>query len=136
MKKHSLSAEQQQRLKSLIKKTLPILALLVGYYIFVRLTGLGIPCPFYSLTGKQCPGCGISRMFMALMRFDLAAAASYNLFVLCLLPFGLFLFIYKSIVYIRKGATKTPMWENVFYIVVFVLCVIFTIWRNTPSYIF
>ncbi|OYO22034.1 hypothetical protein CGZ93_08920 [Enemella dayhoffiae] len=48
------------------------------------LTGRGIPCPVLGLTGLQCPVCGATRMGVALLRGDLAAAWAYNPFMLLL----------------------------------------------------
>ena len=36
--------------------------LLFGYYLFMKHTGLGIPCPIRYFFHIQCPGCGISHM--------------------------------------------------------------------------
>ena len=56
------------------------------YSVFTLLTGWGIPCPVHLLTGWSCPGCGISRFFLALLRLDLPGALSQNLAVAVLLP--------------------------------------------------
>ena len=41
-------------------------------------TGLGVPCPFLTLTGWDCPLCGGTRMGAALLHGDVAAAYGYN----------------------------------------------------------
>ena len=122
-----LNQEQSNRLKGITKKGLLGLGLGFCYFLFVRLTGWGIPCLFKVITGKYCPGCGITRMFLALLRLDFSAAAGHNLLVLCLLPFGVFLFIYKSVLYIKNGKNRNSAAENVFYILAFVLCIAFFI---------
>ncbi len=45
------------------------------------LFGIGLPCPLLALTGIQCPFCGGTRAAGALFGADLAAAWSYNAFV-------------------------------------------------------
>jgi Protein of unknown function (DUF2752) len=45
-------------------------------------TGIGVPCPFLGLTGWQCPLCGGTRMGVALLHGDLAAAYAFNPVVL------------------------------------------------------
>ena len=40
--------------------------------------GIGIACPFERLTGYQCPGCGVSGMFLSLLKGDLSGAFSSN----------------------------------------------------------
>lgn len=43
-------------------------------------------CPFLSLTGLYCPGCGSTRCLHALAHFDLAAAWSMNPMLVLALP--------------------------------------------------
>ena len=78
-----------------------------AYALFCRLTGLGIPCLFHLATGLNCPGCGVSRMLLSLLRLDFAAAFHYNAVLFCLLPvlLGLFgLWIYQ---YVRWGGDRS-----------------------------
>lgn len=125
-----LDLEQKRRLKKLLVLVGAALGIGFGYMLFAQLTGRGIPCVFHMITGLQCPGCGISRMFMALARGDILMAARYNLLVLCLLPFGALLACLKARQYVRTGQTPMGKAELVFYIVAFLLCVIFFIVRN------
>ena len=125
-----LDQEQKRRLKKLLVMAGAVLGIGIGYMLFVQLTGWGIPCVFHLMTGLQCPGCGISRMFMALARGDIPLAAQYNLLVLCLLPFGALLACYKARQYVLAGKTPMGKVETAFYIVAFLLCVIFFIVRN------
>jgi hypothetical protein len=39
------------------------------------------PCPFHTLTGWWCPGCGLTRATHHLLRGEVGAALSYHLFV-------------------------------------------------------
>lgn len=48
------------------------------------LTGVGVPCPFLAATGWLCPVCGSSRMGVALLHGDVAAAWGWNPFMLVL----------------------------------------------------
>lgn len=128
-----INNEEKKRLQSIIRKTGLVLGAGVAYAIFVSLTGWGIPCVFYLLTEKHCPGCGVSRMFFALLKLDFVAAARFNLFVLCMLPCALALFFYKARQYVKYGNTKMGMIEKVFYCVAVVLCIVFCILRNTGT---
>ena len=123
--------EEKIRLRQIAAKTALACGIGLAYACFVSITGCGIPCVFHVVTGLYCPGCGISRMFLALLRFDFAAAAQYNLLVLCLLPIGAVLLVYKARQYIKTGRTDMGFTEKIGYIVVFVLCIVFTILRNT-----
>ena len=126
-----MTQEQKTRLASLLKKTGLVLGIGLAYAAFVMLTGLGIPCLFHELTGLLCPGCGISRMFLSLLRGDLLLAARYNLLVLMLLPFGAALFLYRFVRYVRQGETPMRTWEKISYCIAFLLCVVFAYLRNT-----
>jgi hypothetical protein len=44
------------------------------------------PCLLHTLTGLDCIGCGMTRALRALLQGDLAAAASYNVYLLIWLP--------------------------------------------------
>lgn len=129
----TMTHEEKKRLTSVVSKVAIVIAVGIAYALFVRLTGWGIPCLFHQWTGKLCPGCGITRMFLALLRLDFATAARYNLLVLCLLPFALVLSICKVHQYVKTGHTTMPAYEKVFYLLVFALCVAFTILRNSGT---
>ncbi len=47
--------------------------------LFLLQSGLRVPCPIYSLTGLQCPGCGNTRATLAFLRLDFRAILHYNL---------------------------------------------------------
>ena len=55
-----------------------------AYYALISLTGIKIPCIYATLFHLQCPGCGATRMALALLRLDFRAAFGYNpaLFIL------------------------------------------------------
>ena len=51
---------------------------------------LPIFCPFNDLTGIPCPGCGMSRAFLALAEFDFVRALNFHPFSLPLFAFFVF----------------------------------------------
>ena len=63
-------------------------AVLLGYYIFVRLTGLVIPCVFHEITGLKCPGCGITHMMMYIAELRFGDAFFSNPLMFVLFPFA------------------------------------------------
>ena len=125
--------EKKKRVYTILSRVGIVLSIGLAYALFVRVTGWGIPCIFHLLTGLHCPGCGVTRMCLALLRLDLYAAARYNLLVLGLLPVALVLYGYKAILYIRTGETKMGAIEKGFYCIAFVLCILFTLLRNTGA---
>ena len=59
----------------------------IACLIWLRMGGPSVPCVFHELTGLQCPGCGVTRMILALSRLDLAAAMKANAFLTVTLPY-------------------------------------------------
>lgn len=131
-----MDATQKQRLLTFLKKAGLLLALGLGYLVWVRLTGLGIPCLFYQLTGKLCPGCGISRMCMALAALDLPRAFRCNALVMGLLPFALIFGTRHLVRYVRTGSTEIDRLEFILLLAALVLTIAFGILRNLPGFTF
>ena len=124
----------KQRLRrSLIKAGL-ILLVGIAYVILNRLTGWGIPCVFYLTSQKLCPGCGISRMFLALLELDFVRAVQCNALVMLLLPFGVVFGLRRWLIYLRTGKTDMDRVEFWLVMVAFVLTVLFWILRNLPEF--
>jgi len=40
--------------------------------------GLGLPCPFKAIFHIPCPGCGMTRAYLSLLRLDFAAAFAFH----------------------------------------------------------
>ncbi len=55
------------------------------YFILIKLTGFYIPCGFYRVTGLLCPGCGITALCLALVKFQIVEAVAWNPIVFVLL---------------------------------------------------
>ena len=90
----------------------PLLGLGLGYALWVRLTGLAVPCPFRAVTGLLCPGCGVTRLCLALLRWDWAAAWSANPVLLLMLPVLAALGVRMAVRYVREGSAIGPKWES------------------------
>ena len=129
-----LDEMQAARLRSSLKNAAYVLLAGLGYYLFVRWTGWRIPCLFYMLTEKLCPGCGVTRMCMALAELDFARAVSCNLLVMVLLPFAAFFGIRNGISYIRQGRAEMSKPEYIFIILSAVAAVAFWAVRNIPGF--
>ena len=77
---------QISRRNAIIKRDAVLLGIGILYYIFIRITGLAVPCIFRKITGFLCPGCGITRAILAAVRLDFAKAFAYNQFTFIVLP--------------------------------------------------
>ncbi len=131
-----LNAEQAARLKAVLKSAGIILLVGFAYFIFVKLTDLGIPCVFNLLTGLHCPGCGISRMFISLFSLDFKAAFSYNAYIMTVGPVAAVFAVRHYVIYILKGQKNTGRLETVLLIIALVLAILFGVLRNIPAFSF
>lgn len=76
-----------------MKKRLFNLFIILSIILFIYLALFGEfnwECLFKRLFNISCPGCGLTRCFMAILNFDLSLAFRYNflgipLFILCLI---------------------------------------------------
>ena len=119
----------RKRFFRVLKKYLIVLGAGILYFVFTSVTKIGIPCPFYYLTGLQCPGCGVSRMLMALLRFDFVSAFHYNPAVLLTAPIILFCILRSDVEYIQTGNRPQNQYRFV-WITVLVILLGFGIIRN------
>ena len=131
-----MSEEQKKRLKQVLKPILQILLLGIAYVIFVKITGWGLPCPIKSVTGKYCPGCGISRMLLALLTLDFETAFHANRLLFFLLPVILIYGLIKGIHFIRTGENKQSLPEQIAILIVCIITIAFWIMRNMEQFSF
>ena len=121
-------------MKRRILKVIAIsVALLLGgltYALICRLLGFGIPCLFYTVTGWQCPGCGVSRMCLSLLRGDIAAAYAANPALLLTLPLFLALAVDVVVRYIRTGVRRPQGWSVVLVWILVVVLLAYGVLRN------
>ena len=120
----------KKRLYSDLKKLAVILITGFIYYIWVKLTDLRIPCLFYVKTGFLCPGCGITRMIVSILNFDLVSAYAYNKLMFVSLPFILAFLIYMRVKYIRSGSSQLSKLQKITVYAFGIIVIIFTIIRN------
>ena len=102
----------------------------LGYALFVRVTGLGVPCIFHTVTGLDCPSCGVTRMCLALLRLDFAAAFRYNAAILVLSPLGIAVAARQAWLYVKTGRVKLSRAEMGIIVFLIVALLVFGVWRN------
>lgn len=107
----------------------------VGY--FNPVTASFFPqCPLHSLTGLNCPGCGLTRGFHALFHGDILTALHFNaLLPVYALIFG-YLFLGMILVAVRGRGLPLSGFPPYLLWTFLVLSVIFGIVRNLPFYPF
>ena len=114
--------------KTLIKVYATILSFGFLYYILIQYCGLSFPCFYNKYLGIQCAGCGITRMFLSILRFDFYDAFMFHPVVFILLIIwnvvALFLFIGKPRFF------KKPILLWILFIVSVISLISFGIIRN------
>jgi hypothetical protein len=97
---------------------------------------LGLPCPLRTLTGLNCPFCGITRMASSVLQGDLAAALRFNAPVL--IGGVVLLYLWLSWVLQRFGVVRLPRprlparAQRLLYPALVVLALLFMVLRNLP----
>ena len=64
-----------------MSKLIKILIIIIEGILFslFHLANYNIPCFFKTIFHIPCPGCGLSRSFLSILRFDFAKAIYYNI---------------------------------------------------------
>lgn len=107
----------------------------VGYFNPVS-TSFFPQCPLHSLTGLNCPGCGLTRGFHALFHGDILTALHFNaLLPIYALIFG-YLFLGMILVAVRGRGLSVSVFPPYFLWTFLILSLLFGILRNLPFYPF
>lgn len=102
----------------------------LGYYLWFSITGLGVPCLFYEITSLMCPGCGVTRLCIALLKLDFYSAFKANAAIFTMLPFWAAVFGAYAFRYIKNGTRKMLKWQE--YVLYFsaAILVVYDVVRN------
>lgn len=89
--------------KLTLKKALPtalVFALIAVFYLICH-------CPFKWFFGIPCPGCGMLRACLSLIKLDFSAAFAYHPLVFLMIPVGIYLLLKRLGVFSFKKRTET-----------------------------
>ena len=119
-------------MKTRLCKVLLVPLALAVYYIIVRIIGFGIPCIFRVVTGFKCPGCGVSRMLMALLQLDLKGAFLENRVLFVLLPLLVFIILRAAYLYVtqKKPGNTAAAITKILYPALIVILLLWGVLRN------
>ena len=123
----------KNKIKYSIKRVLIILLISI---IFLHLNykfSFSIPCLFHKITHLYCPGCGITRMILSLLKMEFYQAFRYNPLIFIMLPIITYLELKKYLYWIQNKNYKIS--NKVWYVLLFIT-IVFTILRNTEKYSF
>lgn len=91
---------------------------------------ISVPCPFFSLTGYLCPGCGSTRGMSRLLSGDVEGCFRYNPL------FPLFPFVMIVTALFNAQLTSRQRIVKICWMAIVVLLLLFSIFRNIPSSVF
>src|SRR5215203_1526993 len=105
-----------------------LLILAGAAYLFVfepGRTGFFPTCPFRTLTGLTCPGCGTTRALHQILHGHFEAAFMLNPLLLLGLPFIIFGFLRYSVIVMRGGVPRPNAVPAPYLYALFVIIVSF-----------
>ena len=113
-----------------------LLLLIICIFIFL-INNIKIPCMVNSIFGIYCPGCGITRMFISIVKLDFYQAFRYNPMVFLLLPFFIFYGILEvtPIIYKKDNILNNTKFKFI-WIILIVIVILFGILRNIEMFNF
>ena len=116
--------------KTILSTLLLILLLLIIYIFIIKIFNIIIPCPINHFFHIDCPGCGLTRMFLSLLDGNIYSSFRYNMFMFLLLPIIFILFIDLIISIIIKKDSLIIKMPKYIYVVVLIFSLLFGIFRN------
>ncbi|MGB7786560.1 MAG: DUF2752 domain-containing protein [Salinimicrobium sp.] len=84
-------------------------------------------CPFHSITGLLCPGCGSQRALHHLLNFEIGAAFHQNQLLLIAFPYVAAGYAFEML----PLSEKSMRWRNFFFgrkAIIFVLLLVISFW--------
>ena len=113
-----------------IRNVVLLICLYSVYAGFVYTFGFGISCIFHLVTGLLCPVCGITHMYLCMMKLDFQNAFYSNSFLFITQP-GIYYFIFKiGVFYIKGNKITYSKFENILLYSLIVGLLIFSLIRN------
>ena len=117
-----------------------VVVLTIAAILYVRFFNPSAPeslypsCPFNSLTGLYCPGCGMTRGLHQLTHGHFLEALHYNALMLMLLPFAAYAFVSYALVAARGRGLPMPFTRPAYVKALFWVVMVFWVLRNIPVY--
>ncbi len=121
----------RKRVVSIILLWTVFLIMILGIFLFLQKTTLGVPCLFHLSTNLYCPGCGMTRAIQSILQFDFKMAFQQNALIYLFGPLLLIYFLINSYRYIKKQ----PLWKvpNRVVFTLLIITILFGVIRNLPG---
>lgn len=118
-----------------MKKNIKECLILITFFLITLILyylNIPIPCLFHKITGLKCPGCGITRMFVSLLKLDIITAFNYNPLCFIYLILAILYLNYYSICIITKNKPKKI--NQKIWTILLIITILFGIIRNIPIF--
>ena len=109
-----------------------IILVVVGYYFLLNpyeQEYFFISCPFYQISGYQCPGCGSQRAFHELLHLRFFEAIKQNALFVMAIPYFLLIY-YTSFHQEKYRKLRQMLMGNKTLLILLVVAILFGIFRN------
>ena len=102
------------------------------YYFFLnpyQQTDFFMSCPFYKITGYQCPGCGSQRAFHEVLHFHFFEAFKQNALFVLGIPYVLLIF-YANFNKEKHQKLRQLLVGNKTLLILLIVAILFGVLRN------
>lgn len=102
------------------------------YYFFLnpyQQTDFFMSCPFYKITGYQCPGCGSQRAFHEVLHFHFFEAFKQNALFVLGIPYVLLIF-YANFNKEKHQKLRQVLLGNKTLLILLIVAILFGVLRN------
>ena len=104
------------------------IAFVLIFYHFYNIYNIGIPCIFKTITGYDCPGCGLTRATGEVIKFNFKKALEYNSSVFIVLP--LLIYYFSNSIYAWLFDKKKKELPKLIIVLMIIYLILHTIIRN------
>ena len=129
-----MSPWPRSRVASVLRAAMPPVSILFAAAIFLRFPpehySFYPQCPFHQLLNLQCPGCGATRAFAALLHGDLAAAIHFNALVIAVFPLAAAYGIFAYAKYLKREPIRPPTLPSATVYAALGITLVFGVIRN------
>lgn len=123
-------------MKKKLITSLCCIVLLINYLLLGDYFGIYLFCPIRKFLGLYCPGCGVTRMLLSLLKGNFYQAFRYNPLVFVLLPFLITYYLDYLYSFFKNKKTKFHVLEPSAWYVLIGIFLIYGILRNFPFFEF
>ncbi len=113
-----------------------LLLLLIGYLLLGNHYHIFLFCPIRKIIGLYCPGCGVTRMLLSILKGQFYQAFRYNPLLFLSLPFLILYYIDYLYCLSKEKKSKIHMLEPRIWYFLIAIFLLYGVLRNIPFFDF